>query len=421
MAHNINNNLSELLLAARRSTGSAPRPRLEPGPIDTAPVVRLVNGLIEAALLQDASDIHIEPGPVTGRVRYRVNGCLELVAEAIPMALYGHIISRLKILARLNIAETRLPQDGRFSYEFQQQNIDIRVSVVPLIVGEKAVLRLLNRRSLFMDMDALQLSAHNRDKLVRICNQPGGAIIFAGPVNSGKTTVLYSVLHLLNCGDKNIVTIEDPVEYQLPGINQLQVNAKLRLDFEEALSAVLRQDYDVLAIGEIRSDRVAEMMLKASLAGHLVLATIHTAQAAKVIYRLLDMGLKPYLLGIALKGIVAQRLVPKLCPACRQAYTVEQDSPVARFLGKSYRSGVQLYHRQGCDQCQGRGIQGRLAVQEILMVDDKLQECISRRPSWPVLQKVIAGLGLDTLKDDGITKALAGWVEIEEIMQINGE
>ncbi|MBO6244758.1 MAG: type II/IV secretion system protein, partial [Anaerovibrio sp.] len=326
-------------------------------------------------------------------------------------------ISRLKIMCRLNIAEYRLPQDGRFSYEYFGKKIDVRVSIVPLINGEKAVLRLLNRAERFISIDGLDLTARNKEQLIELCHRSGGAVIIAGPVNSGKTTTLYGVLDLLNNSQKNIITLEDPVEYQLKGINQLQINTKIKLDFSDALKATLRQDYDVLAVGEVRSSEVADLLVRASLAGHLVLATIHTSSAAKVIYRMLEMGIKPYLLGIAIKGIVAQRLLPRLCPDCCSTYLVEPDSPVARFLGEEFRPGMQLYHRQGCDKCNGKGVKGRIALHEILVIDEKVQECITNRCSLAELEQAINKKGMISIRQDGIAKALAGLVEIEAVME----
>ncbi len=382
-----------------------------------SPLMEVVDYIIEDALGRGASDIHVEPGETMGRLRYRIDGILETMIPPIPMELYGNIISRLKIMCRLNIAEYRLPQDGRFSYEYFGKKIDVRVSIVPLINGEKAVLRLLNRTERFISIDGLDLTAKNKEQLIELCHRSGGAVIIAGPVNSGKTTTLYGVLDLLNNSQKNIITLEDPVEYQLKGINQLQINTKIKLDFSDALKATLRQDYDVLAVGEVRSSEVADLLVRASLAGHLVLATIHTSSAAKVIYRMLEMGIKSYLLGIAIKGIVAQRLLPRLCPDCCSTYLVEPDSPVARFLGEEFRPGMQLYHRLGCDKCNGKGVKGRIALHEILVIDEKVQECITNRCSLAELEQAINKKGMISIRQDGIAKAVAGLVEIEAVME----
>ena len=414
-----NNKLEELIGAARRSTAvhRATNPPVAGGEVHS-PVVELVTYILTDALRQNASEIHIEPGRTGGRLRYRIDGALTTIGPPVPTELYGSIISRLKIMCRLNIAETRLPQDGRCSYQYGDQEIDVRVSVVPLIRGEKMVLRLLNRASRFLSLDSLQLSQENQNRFVSLCREPSGAIIMAGPVNSGKTTALYGALHYLNDSGRNIVSIEDPVEYQLEGINQLQVNTRIGLDFEEALQAVLRQDYDILAIGEIRSDAVAQMLIRAALTGHLVFATIHTAEAAKVIYRLLEMGIKPYLLAVALKGIVAQRLVPRLCPDCRQVYQPDEGSDVARFLGQGYEPGMKLFHRGGCAKCRGRGVRGRLAIQEIMLISESVQRCIINRADGRMLGQAIRESGMGTMQEDGIKKARAGLVEIEEIMKV---
>lgn len=412
--------LEDLLAVAQRdNTASRERHFLQaPTHMEVkSPLMEVVDYIIEDALGRGASDIHVEPGETMGRLRYRIDGILETMISPIPMELYGNIISRLKIMCRLNIAEYRLPQDGRFSYEYFGKKIDVRVSIVPLINGEKAVLRLLNRAERFISIDGLDLTAKNKEQLIELCHRSGGAVIIAGPVNSGKTTTLYGVLDLLNNNQKNIITLEDPVEYQLKGINQLQINTKIKLDFSDALKATLRQDYDVLAVGEVRSSEVADLLVRASLAGHLVLATIHTSSAAKVIYRMLEMGIKPYLLGIAIKGIVAQRLLPRLCPDCCSTYLVEPDSPVARFLGEEFRPGMRLYHRQGCDKCNGKGVKGRIALHEILVIDEKIQECITNRCSLAELEQAINKKGMISIRQDGIAKAVAGLVEIEAVME----
>lgn len=415
-----NKKLEDLLAVAQRDNTASREIHFPQAPTHMevkSPLMEVVDYIIEDALGRGASDIHVEPGETMGRLRYRIDGILETMLPPIPMELYGNIISRLKIMCRLNIAEYRLPQDGRFSYEYFGKKIDVRVSIVPLINGEKAVLRLLNRAERFISIDGLDLTAKNKEQLIELCHRSGGAVIIAGPVNSGKTTTLYGVLDLLNNSQKNIITLEDPVEYQLKGINQLQINTKIKLDFSDALKATLRQDYDVLAVGEVRSSEVADLLVRASLAGHLVLATIHTSSAAKVIYRMLEMGIKPYLLGIAIKGIVAQRLLPRLCPVCCSTYLVEPDSPVARFLGEEFRPGMRLYHRQGCDKCNGKGVKGRIALHEILVIDEKIQECITNRCSLAELEQAINEKGMISIKLDGIAKALAGLVEIEAVME----
>ena len=415
-----NKKLEDLLAVAQRDNTASREIHFPQAPTHMevkSPLMEVVDYIIEDALGRGASDIHVEPGETMGRLRYRIDGILETMIPPIPMELYGNIISRLKIMCRLNIAEYRLPQDGRFSYEYFGKKIDVRVSIVPLINGEKAVLRLLNRAERFISIDGLDLTARNKEQLIELCHRSGGAVIIAGPVNSGKTTTLYGVLDLLNNSQKNIITLEDPVEYQLKGINQLQINTKIKLDFSDALKATLRQDYDVLAVGEVRSSEVADLLVRASLAGHLVLATIHTSSAAKVIYRMLEMGIKPYLLGIAIKGIVAQRLLPRLCPDCCSTYLVEPDSPVARFLGEEFRPGMQLYHRQGCDKCNGKGVKGRIALHEILVIDEKVQECITNRCSLAELEQAINKKGMISIRQDGIAKALAGLVEIEAVME----
>ena len=418
-----NKTLGELFEIARRSITTYSDPISPPVKMvnDRSPVVELVNGLLQEALENNASDIHVEPGHKLGRLRYRIDGRLEEIYDEISMELYSNVISRIKIMCQLNIAENRLPQDGRFSYEFGQQTIDVRVSIVPLIKGEKVVMRLLNRSAGFMDIDSLDFSPENRERFIGLCREASGAVLMVGPVNSGKTTTLYGALHYLNDSQKNIVTIEDPVEYQLEGINQIQVNTKLKLDFEEALRAVLRQDYDILAIGEVRSEEVAKILIKSGLTGHLVFGSVHTSSAAKAIFRLREMGIKPFMLAIALRGIVAQRLLPRLCPHCCQAYDILPDSDLARTLGEAYEPGMWLYHRRGCDRCNGRGVKGRVAIQEILVMDSRLQQCISREASLQELEEEIMQTGMKSMWLDGVDKAKAGLVELEEVLRVCSE
>lgn len=418
-----NKTLGELFEIARRSITTYSDPISPPVKMvnDRSPVVELVNGLLQEALENNASDIHVEPGDRVGRLRYRIDGHLEEIYDEISMELYSNVISRIKIMCQLNIAENRLPQDGRFSYEFGQQTIDVRVSIVPLIKGEKVVMRLLNRSAGFMDIDSLDFSPENRERFIGLCREASGAVLMVGPVNSGKTTTLYGALHYLNDSQKNIVTIEDPVEYQLEGINQIQVNTKLKLDFEEALRAVLRQDYDILAIGEVRSEEVAKILIKSGLTGHLVFGSVHTSSAAKAIFRLREMGIKPFMLAIALRGIVAQRLLPRLCPHCCQAYDILPDSDLARALGEAYEPGMWLYHRRGCDRCNGRGVKGRVAIQEILVMDSRLQQCITREASLQELEEEIMQTGMKSMWLDGVDKAKAGLVELEEVLRVCSE
>ncbi|WP_297963761.1 GspE/PulE family protein [uncultured Anaerovibrio sp.] len=418
-----NKTLGELFEIARRSITTYSDPISPPVKMvnDRSPVVELVNGLLQEALENNASDIHVEPGHKLGRLRYRIDGRLEEIYDEISMELYSNVISRIKIMCQLNIAENRLPQDGRFSYEFGQQTIDVRVSIVPLIKGEKVVMRLLNRSAGFMDMDSLDFSPENRERFIGLCREASGAVLMVGPVNSGKTTTLYGALHYLNDSQKNIVTIEDPVEYQLEGINQIQVNTRLKLDFEEALRAVLRQDYDILAIGEVRSEEVAKILIKSGLTGHLVFGSVHTSSAAKAIFRLREMGIKPFMLAIALRGIVAQRLLPRLCPHCCQAYDILPDSDLARTLGEAYEPGMWLYHRRGCDRCNGRGVKGRVAIQEILVMDSRLQQCITREASLQELEEEIMQTGMKAMWLDGVDKAKAGLVELEEVLRVCSE
>lgn len=387
---------------------------------DNSPMGELVDYIMQNAIERRASDIHIEPA-ASPRIRYRIDGYLQETEEKLPEGLYSNLVSRIKLVSQLNIAETRLPQDGSFFYHYNGREYDVRVSVVCLINGEKVVLRLLNNADYFKGIDGINLSDINKQRLVDMCHRPNGAIIIAGPVNSGKTTALYAALSYINGIDRNIVSIEDPVEYHIDGICQLQINKRLGVDFDEALEAVLRQDYDVLAVGEIRNSNVADTLIKAALAGHLVFSSVHTASAVKTVYRLLDMGIKPYLLAAGIQGILSQRLVSKLCPYCREEYEVQADSIEASLLGESYYPGIRLFRRHGCDKCGNRGVWGRVAIHELLDIDDTVRTGIYQQVSLDKLEQQAALSGMISMWDDGISKAKEGLLDLKELSVLCGK
>jgi len=390
--------------------------------VTDAPIVSLVNQLINEAIESDASDIHIEPVNQLIRIRLRIDGELSEWHQPLPAQMQAVLISRIKIMSQLNTTEHRLPQDGRISYPYHDHNVDIRVSTMPVMGGEKLVLRLLNGSQQLKAIAELDLSAPNETLFRRWSHMPYGLIASCGPVNSGKTTSLYAALNELNSIHKNIVTIEDPIEYSLSGVNQIQVNTKMELTFAAGLRSILRQDPDIIMVGEIRDEETAEIAIRAALTGRLLFTTLHTGDAVGSIFRLLDMGIMPYLLSAALIGIVAQRLVRRLCPQCRELYTVESSSPEAVLLGRHFYPGIQLYHARGCEICHHTGYRGRLAIHELLPVSDTLRAAILQRQDLPTFRKLTAATGMTSLLDDGIEKSIAGLTTIQEVRRtIYGE
>ncbi len=382
---------------------------------ERTPITELGDFILQEAVREGASDVHFEPQEGRVRIRMRVNGRMRTIFQAMPLDIYGNLISRFKIICGLDIAEKRLPQDGRFAFSSYRERgaLDIRLSVVPTINGEKIVLRLLNNKESFKSLQQLDLSPGNLEALEDICSRGSGALLLAGPVNSGKTTSLYAILSMLNQEGSNIISIEDPVEYRLEGLNQIQINESIGFTFEEALHAVLRQDFDCLAVGEIRSRQVADMVISSALTGRRVFATIHTPGAVKTVDRLLDMGIKPYLLRGAIGGIVGQRLLRRLCPMCREPYLVDKGTREEKFLGELYQEG-DVYYRaseEGCQACGHKGYIGRIAIQEVMLLTEKDREG-SGGGSWQ--GEFVDG----TMREDGIRKARAGLLELGELMRI---
>lgn len=400
------------MLGLRKSTGAQ-----SPGTA-ASPVIDLVNLLIEQAIADGASDIHLEPAGEALRVRLRIDGRLTEPVAPLPAELQSLVISRLKIMSRLDTTDRQHPLDGRITYPYRGREIDIRVSTLPLLGGEKIVLRLLNTANQLLDIKELNFSAAHEALFRAWCKKPDGLIINCGPVNSGKTTSLYAALTMLNRPDANLTTIEDPVEYDLPGINQLQVNPATGLTFASGLRAILRQDPDILMIGEIRDSETADIAIRADITGRLVLSTLHAPDTAGAIIRLLDMGAKPYLLADSLIGITAQRLVRRLCPACREAYTVQDGTPEAQLLGALFRPGLTLYRAKGCPACRQTGYQGRLAIHELLPMSEELHDAILRQSPARTLRTLALSGGMRTLLQDGLSKALQGETSLEEISRV---
>jgi len=383
-----------------------------------APVIRLVNLMIARAVESRASDIHIEPFENRLKVRYRVDGVLREV-ESPPSRLSAAVISRIKIMAKLNIAERRLPQDGRIQLRAQGKEIDLRVSTVPTLWGESVVMRILDKASVVLDFEVLGFGARTLKRFQEVLELPHGILLVTGPTGSGKTTTLYTALQTLNTPERKILTVEDPVEYQLEGINQIQVKPQINLTFANALRAIVRQDPDVIMIGEMRDVETAGIAVQSALTGHLVLSTLHTNDAAGSITRLLDMGVDDYLLTSTINGILAQRLVRLLCTHCRQPYPalpeLVEELRLSRF---SDSRAITLYKPVGCELCGGTGYRGRAAIMEFLVMSDPLRRMVLKHADATELQAEAQKEGMDSMYEDGLRKAVAGLTALEEVLRV---
>jgi len=383
-----------------------------------APVIRLVNQLITKAAEARASDIHIEAFENKLRVRYRIDGVLREV-DPPPNRFRAAIVSRVKIMARLNIAERRLPQDGRIKLAIRGTPIDLRVSTIPSMHGESVVMRILDRQSVTLDFQALGIEGRNLEIYLSILERPHGVFLVTGPTGSGKTTTLYASLVRINSPDKKILTVEDPIEYQLDGVNQIQVKPSIDFTFANVLRSILRQDPDIIMIGEIRDVETAKIAIQAALTGHLVLSTLHTNDAASTITRLLDMGAEDYLLTSTLNGVAAQRLVRTLCSNCR---TAERAMPeLVEQLGlHRYSNGqeIVLHHPRGCETCNDTGFFGRTSLVELLVVSEQIRRLILRHAESTELHRAAVEEGMSTLFDDGMRKVLAGQTTVEEVLRV---
>ncbi len=367
-----------------------------------APIIRMLNALLTQAAKDGASDIHIEPYERSSSVRFRVDGTLREVVQP-NRALHAALISRLKIMAELDIAEKRLPQDGRISLRIGGRAIDVRVSTLPSAHGERAVLRLLDKSESKFSLESLGMSGNVLNGFHRLVQQPHGIVLVTGPTGSGKTTTLYAALQRVVTSTTNVLTVEDPIEYELPGIGQTQVNAKIDLTFAKALRAILRQDPDVIMIGEIRDFETAQIAIQASLTGHLVLATLHTNDAPSAVTRLTDMGVEPFLLSSSLLGVLAQRLVRKLCPVCKKP------------------DGRGRYHPVGCPECGQTGYKGRTGVYELMVADDKVRALIHSRAAESQLFVAAEAAGLRSMREDGERLVTEGVTSPEEVMRVTRE
>ena len=378
-------------------------------------IVQLVNHLLSKAVMDGASDIHVEPDEDILRVRSRVDGVLQETVN-LPLKLHAAVLSRIKILGELDIAEKRLPQDGRFAVQVGSCDIDIRLSTLPTIFGEKAVMRLLDKGSMTLDLERLTPLPDTLDILKKVVKRPFGMILLTGPTGSGKTTTAYTLLSLVNTLEKNLVTVEDPVEYHLKRVNQVQVNPKVGITFAGALRHILRQDPDIIMIGEIRDRETAEIAIHAALTGHLVISTIHTNDAVGTISRLLDMGIEPYLVSSAVSCIVGQRLIRKLCKSCSAPF--DADPKMLEELGVRFQGKTpQFYRGAGCASCKGTGLKGRVGIYEVLLLDEEIRSLILAKAPGNAVLEAARKKGFRTLRHQGIRTALAGHTTIEEVLQ----
>jgi len=385
---------------------------------DDTPVIKLVNTMIAQAVREGASDIHIEPDAEVLRIRYRVDGLLHEVMTP-PRNLQAGVTSRIKIMADLDIAEKRIPQDGRLQMKVGEKDIDIRLATLPTIFGEKIVMRLLDKGSLLLDVEQLGLMQESLKKFKKMIMRPYGLLLVTGPTGSGKTTTLYSVLSSINSPEKNIITIEDPVEYQIKMVNQVQVNPKAGITFANGLRSIVRQDPDIIMVGEIRDRETATIAIQAALTGHLVFSTLHTNDAAGAMTRLIDIGVEPFLVASSLIGIVGQRLVRKICTRCKQSYTPTPD--LLKSLGLGDRKEITFMKGAGCQDCRGTGYSGRIGLFELMILDETIRNLVVAKTSTSGIRIAAQKSGFVGLREEGLLKALKGITTLEEVLRVTQE
>ena len=384
--------------------------------VEEAPIVKLVNTLITRAVNERASDLHIEPGERDLRVRFRIDGVLHEVMST-PKAVSGAVVSRVKIMADLDIAERRVPQDGRVSLRVGGRAIDLRVATLPSIYGEKVVIRILDKDDGVLDLTDLGFLPDSLSRFEEAYTKPYGTILVTGPTGSGKTTTLYAVLHALNSPELNIITVEDPVEYRLAGVTQVQVNRKAGLGFATVLKSILRSDPDIVLVGEVRDGETAKIAIEAALTGHLVLTTLHTNDAASSVGRLVDMGVEPYLVSSSLDAVLAQRLARKLCDRCRKGRQATPEMLVGMGM-EDAAEPVTVYDAVGCKACSDTGYRGRLSINEVMVVTEEIQRlAVERRPSDEI-KRVAVSQGMKTLRADGMEKVARGLTTLEEVLRV---
>ena len=381
-----------------------------------APVIRLVNQLLTQAVKDLCSDIHIEPYQNALKIRFRLDGVLYDI-KTLDKRWHPPVVSHVKIRSKLDIAERRLPQDGSFDIRLGNRNVDIRVSVFPTKFGERLVLRLLEKNTRILSLGELGLAPGNLEIVKRLVALPHGIILVTGPTGSGKSTTLYATINHINSSDKNILTIEDPVEYQIEGVGQMQVNAKIDLTFASGLRSILRQDPDVILVGEIRDEETAQIACQAALTGHLVFSTLHTNDAASAVTRMVDMGIEPYMVASVVRALVAQRLVRVLCPRCREPFAAAEEHCIALGPAAEKLIGRTLHRAVGCTQCMHTGFRGRTSIHEILVVDEPMAETILHGAEAGRIRATAIAAGMSTLRDDGIAKILDGVTTLEEVVR----
>jgi len=387
---------------------------------DEAPVIKLINLILFQAVKERASDIHIEPFQKELKVRYRIDGILYQRLDP-PKRYQSAIVSRLKVMAKMDIAEKRLPQDGRIPIKIADKDIDIRVSIIPTTFGERVVLRLLDKQSLLLGMGEIGLSPDKHQTLQDLISRSNGILLVTGPTGSGKTTTLYAALSQINSPDKNIITIEDPVEYQLWGIGQIQVNPKIGLTFAHGLRSVLRHDPDVILVGEIRDAETAEIAIQAALTGHLVFSTLHTNDAASAATRLVDMEIEPFLVASVVRAIVAQRLIRVICSECKEGYVPEPEMLKEVGITPEQLKGGKVYRGKGCPACSGTGYRGRTGIYEILLVSETIRQLIMKKADSVSIGRQAVEEGMKTLREDGARKIVEGITALEEVVRVTQE
>ena len=385
---------------------------------ENAPVIRLVGSILQRAVGEGASDIHFEPRADGLTVRMRVDGVLRKIMR-VPPKLQSGMLARLKILADLDIAERRLPQDGRFSVRLGTQKLDLRAAILPTVFGEKVVLRLLDTANVQADLGALGFDPQTLQEYEEVYTRPYGTVLVTGPTGSGKSTTLYATLEELNSPQKNIITVEDPVEYRMPGVNQVQVNPKVGLTFASGLRSILRADPDVVMIGEIRDRETAKTSVEAALTGHLVLATLHTNNAPAAVTRLIDMGVEPFLTSSAVDCVIAQRLARRLCGRCKRPIELDEGalSAIGFPSGRPPEGGRNFHETVGCERCSGTGYRGRIGIYEMMVLTDEIRELVLRRASSEEIGRAAEVSGMVRLREDGLRKAAAGITTVEEVLR----
>ena len=388
--------------------------------ISNAPTIRLVNAIIERAITERASDIHLEPRENELQVRMRIDGLMRYIMT-VPRDLQGSVISRIKIMSSLDIAEHRIPQDGRFNVKMKEKDIDLRVSTLPTVYGEKIVARLLDKSGQKLSKDAIGLSGSDLQKYEHMLHCRSGVLLIVGPTGSGKSTTMYTMIDDLNKDDVNLVTLEDPVEYNVDGVNQVQINEKTGMTFANGLRAILRQDPDIIAVGEIRDGETADIAMRSAITGHVVLSTIHTNDAVGTIERLYDIGVEPYLVSSAMRGIISQRLVRRICPNCKEAYEPSEDELLE--LGMPAKSGMLFYKGKGCPNCFHAGYRGRTAVFEMLEITSKVRAMISRRAGRDEIEAELKKpeSGFVSLRKNALRLVLEGVTTGEEVLRVISE